>query len=227
MKSTPPFFVARNWLIVAGVAALAGSAAAPPVPHPAAFEVNQQVKRVYALPEFLPENTADPLRWIWLKIERFFHWLTTIYDTQPLLYWTLLVVCLTLLALLLTHITWTVRRLLFVGATEGGDLKEGGHRERLSATYREEALRRAALGDFTEAIRHLFLSLVYHYDESGRVSFKRAYTNREYLGLFAERPQVHSELKVFVDALDQHWYGVRPANQERYDECLALYQSLT
>jgi hypothetical protein len=227
MKLFLMFSGRRHWLIVPGVLAIAHSAAALPVPHPSALEVDRQVKAVYARPEFLPENRADPLRWIWLKVQRFFLWLTTIYDTQPLLYWTLVFLCVAVLAALLAHITWTVRRLLFVGAADGGDSRDRGHRERLSATYHEEALRRAAVGDFTEAIRHLFLSLVYHYDESGRVSFQRAYTNREYLKLFADRPEAHTELRVFVDALDQHWYGVSPADQKRYEECLALYQTLT
>ena len=64
-------------------------------------------------------------------------------------------------------------------------------------------------------------------DESGRVSFQRAYTTREYLLLFADRPGVQSELAVFVDALDEHWYAERPAGPERYDRCLSLYQHLT
>jgi hypothetical protein len=203
---------------------LAGGAA-PPV-RPVAERVASEVKRVYSLPEFLPDDRPDPLRFVLDWVRSFFRWLGTLYDKQPLLYWALLTGLLALLGLLLVHITWTLKRALFVGAGPG-ETGEKTQRLRLSSTFREEALRRAAANDFTEAIRHLFLSLVYLYDESGRVSFQRAYTNREYLELFADRPEVYADLKVFVDALDQHWYGVRPANQERYAECLALYEALT
>ena len=51
----------------------------------------------------------------------------------------------------------------------------------LSIGYREEAARRAEAGDYTEAVRFLFLSLVYRFDERGRVSLHKDCTNREYL----------------------------------------------
>src|SRR5439155_22300924 len=99
-------------------------------------------------------------------------------------------------------------------------------RGRLSLAYHEEARRRARQREFTEAIRFLFLSLVYRFDESGRIGFQRAATNREYLALFAERPRVQAELKVFVDTLDDHWYGQQPTNERQYESCLALYEQL-
>src|SRR5690242_8655808 len=92
------------WLIAAGQLASSRTAAAAPVPHPTALEVKTQVKEVYGRPEFLPDSTPDPFRWLWLRVQRFFRWLTTIYDTQPLLYWTLLVLCVAALAALLAHI---------------------------------------------------------------------------------------------------------------------------
>ena len=67
---------------------------------------------------------------------------------------------------------------------------------------------------------------MYRFDELGRVNFERAYTNREYLGLFADRPAAYGQLKVFVDTLDEHWYGQQPSGQPQYEECLALYQGL-
>jgi hypothetical protein len=57
-------------------------------------------------------------------------------------------------------------------------------------------------------------------------SFPSFSTNREYLRLFDDRPQVESDLRVFVDALDEHWYGLRPAAEEQYRACLQRYEHL-
>jgi hypothetical protein len=99
-------------------------------------------------------------------------------------------------------------------------------RSRLSATYRAEAGERAARGDFTEAIRYLFLSLVYRFDESGRVSFQKANTNHEYLDLLGPRLPVRDQLRVFVDLLDDHWYGQHPCDAAQYEQCHDLYERL-
>ena len=147
---------------------------------------------------------------------------------DPFFFWLLLVGCCLLLALLLGHIAWTVKRTVFFRRqwSEKSSAADE-HRGQLSLSYRQEALRRAAEGNFTEAIRCLFLSLIYRFDESGRVNYQQAYTNREYLALFADRPPVHRPLKVFVDMLDDYWYGQRPTERGQYEECLALYQGLT
>ena len=75
-------------------------------------------------------------------------------------------------------------------------------------------------------MRFLFLSLVYRFDEAGRVSFRKAYTNREYLELSADRADVRAALRVMVDVLDDHWYGQTPCGRGRYDECRAGYDRL-
>ena len=37
---------------------------------------------------------------------------------------------------------------------------------------------------------------------------------------------MYRDLKVFVDTLDDHWYGQRATERERYENCLTLYESL-
>jgi hypothetical protein len=96
----------------------------------------------------------------------------------------------------------------------------------LSETYRVESERLAEAGDYTEAIRHLFLSLVYRFDERGRVSFHKEYTNREYVDLMSERVGVREAVQILVDILDVHWYGESPCRREQYEESLAVYNRL-
>jgi Domain of unknown function (DUF4129) len=194
-------------------------------PEPMDDAIRRELKAVYERPEFQPSRSSSFWRWLERNLEAVMRWLGGLYRTAPILYWVLLVGCLLLLGLLIGHIIWTVRRVLFVGAGRKAE-EDRGDRVQLSASHRAEALRRAGLGEYTEAIRYLFLSLVYFFDESGRVSFQRAYTNREYLRLFADRPRVQDDLRVFVDTLDRDWYGERPTTREQYDACLALYDSL-
>src|SRR5262249_23206503 len=142
------------------------------------------------------------------------------------LFWLLLVSCVVFLASTLFVASRKIRRLFFLDKGRRKRDADTARREELSRTYREEARLRAGRGDFTEAIRYLFLSLVFLVDESGRVLFPRAFTNREYLRLFEGRPEIQAELRVFVDALDDHWYGLRPAGEEQFRGCLDLYEDL-
>jgi hypothetical protein len=196
------------------------------VPRPGEDEIRRKLDEVLSRPEFSGKQQADWLLAILRWISQFFGWLGSLGETAPLLFWLLLAGCLALLFLLVAHIAWTVRRVFVGGARRARGEKSQQRRQRLSTSYGEEARRRAANRDFTEAIRYLFLSLVYRFDETGRVNFQQAYTNREYLGLFRDRPPVHERLKKFVDTLDDYWYGQRATDRARYDKCLAVYQEL-
>lgn len=191
---------------------------------PPADDVRAAADRVFARPEFRPSEPG-PVNWLLRQLGDFFRWLGTLYDGSPLLFWTLLVGCLVLLVLMLVLIGFQLRT-VFAG---GGRRAEADRAERVrrSAEYAAEADRRAAAGDFTEAVRYLFLSLVYRFDERGRVNFRTAYTNREYLGLLADRATVQGPLRLLVDTLDDHWYGQRPCDRPQYDRCRAVYDRLT
>jgi hypothetical protein len=196
-------------------------------PQPSEDEIRRQLDDIFSRPEFSGHGRETWLMQIAKWLGELLQWLGGLHEKAPVLYWVLLVGCLVALVLLLTHIGWTVRRVLFTGARLLEADEPERQRSRLSRTYWEEANRAAAAMDFTEAIRFLFLSLVYRFDESGRVNFQQAYTNREYLALFADRPPVHDPLKVFVDTLDDYWYGLRATDRRQYEECLALFEGLT
>jgi hypothetical protein len=189
---------------------------------PSNEEIHREVKEVFARREFLGGERHDwALEWLLDALK----WLGSLRHDNPTLFWIILIACCTLLVLLLGHITWTVRR-LFTAAREGRqDATTAAERQRFSQDSWEEARQAAARGDFTEAVRFLFLSLVYRFDENGRVNFQRAYTNREYLRLLGD-DRLRTELRVFVDTLDANWYGEHPTEESRYRECLQLYESL-
>jgi Domain of unknown function (DUF4129) len=199
-----------------------GLGAAGPSPDPAT--IHQKLAEILARADF--RQHAQDWSGLARSLKAIFAWLGSLYDNSPGLFYLILVACVTLLILLLAHITWTVRQAFVAGEAAKDPRQAAEQRQRLSHAYQQQALDRAAQGEYTEAIRFLFLSLVFRFDEQGRVLFQRAYTNREYLTLFADRPGVNADLRVFVDTLDDNWYGQRPSDAGRYQECLTLFQKL-
>lgn len=202
-------------------AALLAAAPAPPE------QIRRQLSEVLARPEFSPPKSFSLWRWFGETLGKFFRWLGTLWTANPPLFWIVLIGCIALLVLMVGLIVFQVRTALGGGR---GRAKSGAasaaERVRRSRACRDEALQRAAAGEYTEAIRYLFLSLVYRFDESGRVSFQKAYTNREYLSLLDARLPVREQLRVFVDTLDDHWYGQRPSDRPQYERCLEIYEQL-
>jgi hypothetical protein len=195
--------------------------------HPPEEAIRQAVAKVYARPEFEPSKGWDGWLLLLRAIEQLFKWLGGLGETNRVLFWILLWTCVALLLLLVAHLSWSVIKVFTfrdraAKATEAALARQG-----LSRSFWEKAQSQAAAGDFTEALRCLFLSLVYRFDENGRVHFDRAYTNREYLSLVADRPEIQSKLARLVDALDEYWYGQRPVQEPLYRDCLAVYQTLT
>jgi hypothetical protein len=197
------------------------------VPAPPPDQIQRAADEVFARPEFAPDAAQVP--WLLRVLTEFFRWLASLRAADPILYWSLLAGCFVLLVAVLAWVMYlVVRSIGFSDADARRRLERqaADRRGRLSATYRDEAGERAARGEFTEAIRYLFLSLVYRFDEKGRVALHKAYTNREYLALVADDAPVRSQLAVFVDTLDDHWYGQRPAGPDQYERCLGLYDRL-
>ncbi len=197
---------------------------APPQPDEA--RIHRELETILSRPEFNRSRRSGDNSFLQDLIKRFWDWLNSLAGASPVVSWTLIALCLLLLGLIVWFVLWRISRILTLGARADTDEQTAARRKQLSQDFRQEALERARRGEFTEAIRFLFLSLVYHFDESGRVLFQRAYTNREYLTLFNDRPAISRDLAVFVDTLDEYWYGQHPSSAQQYDECLRLFESL-
>jgi hypothetical protein len=209
-------------LLLAGGALLVPATA---VAQPAPDAIRETKKEVFNRPEFRPPEPGVG-SWLLRQLRAFFNWLGGLSEGSPFLFWLILIACLVALAAMFALMAYQIRSVFSAGGRTRSAVEGAAQRIRLSAAHREEAERRAAAGDYTEAVRFLFLSLVYRLDERGRVSFHKEYTNREYLELVGDRLHVRDALRVLVDALDDHWYAQRPCGRERYEECLAVYDRL-
>jgi hypothetical protein len=193
-------------------------------PTPSPDEVREERDRVFSRPEFDPEAHRDS--WLAQALRDFFGWLGRLRHGAPLLFALLLLACLAGLGGLFAWLLKGLGGTFSLGARSPPGAARAEQRRRLSRLHREMAEASARKGDYTEAVRFLFLSLAFLYDESGRVGFPRASTNREYLDLLAGRLPDPGPLRLFVDTLDEDWYGQRPTARQRYEECLALYDRL-
>lgn len=218
-------FLRKLWVpVFATVLLTAGLAGAQPSPPP--DTVRGKKAEVFNRPEFRPSEPGVG-GWLWRQLRDFFRWLGSLYDVSPLLFWLILISCLVSLVGLIALMVYQIRSAFAVGRRGGASVQNNAaQRIRLSVAHREEADRRAAAGDYTEAVRYLFLSLIYRLDERGRVSFHKDYTNREYLELIDDRLPAPDALRLLVDTLDDHWYAQRPCDRERYEACLAVYNRL-
>ena len=194
------------------------------VPTPSPDQVRRTADEVFARPEFSPDAALP--NWLTRAVEAVARWLGQLPTVNPLLFWVILGGCVLSLILLLVYVLASLGWGFEVGprAARRRAAEAAAERRRQSAEFRAEAGIAAGCGDFTEAIRCLFLSLVYRLDEQGRVGFQKARTNREYLALLDADAPVRRELGVFVDTLGDHWYGQRPAGRERFDDCEARYE---
>jgi len=194
------------------------------VPRPSAEAIRNKIDDIFARPEFSQDRGTSWLDELFKLLASAFDWLGGLHEAAPLFFWLFLLACVALLLFLLAHIAWSVRQMLFASARRAAHEGVREERRRLSRTYLEEADRLATREDFTEAVRCLFLALIYRFDETGRVLFQRASTNREYLDLFQDNLVLRGHLQIFVDILDDHWYGQRPMEATRYKDCRELYE---
>jgi len=194
------------------------------VPSPQPDDVRRTTREVFQRPEFRESGQRDSGSWILRQIAAFFRWLGGLYDGSRGLFWLILIGCIVLLAAMIALIVFQVRTAFAVGGRRRRVDADRAGRLMQSGQCRAAADERAAAGDFTEAVRYLFLALVYRFDECGRISFHKEYTNREYLDLMSD--SVRNELRLLVDVLDDHWYGQRPSRRQQYETCLAVYDRL-
>lgn len=75
----------------------------------------------------------------------------------------------------------------------------------------------AARGEFREAVRKLFVALLYQLDERGLVRLHSEATNREYLALVRDLSRLHPVMAPMTDTFDRVWYGREPVDRDRYE----------
>ncbi len=91
--------------------------------------------------------------------------------------------------------------------------------------YRETAAKYAETGEFREAVRYLYLSLLLFLDGQQLIRYRTSKTNRDYLGELKKSGEPERFAGV-VNFFERKWYGMENCTDSDYREFRAMYLSL-
>jgi len=83
---------------------------------------------------------------------------------------------------------------------------------------KERAAESEGTRDYREAIRYLYLACLIRLDERGLLRYDRTLTNREYLRVVSNNPDLLDELRPIVYTFDRAWYGFVSIDENGYEE---------
>jgi hypothetical protein len=91
--------------------------------------------------------------------------------------------------------------------------------------YVRRAHQAAGRGDYRAAIRELLLGAMSWTERAGLIRYRRGLTNRDYLRAVRRRREAHTALTEIVAAFEFVFFGRRSATADRFQDCLASYQT--
>ncbi len=213
--------------------AYAQPASSPPRARPAPSEIRAALQQVYATGNFdLTEETSENkirafLRNIWRRLRDAWRALfghrfsQRLWETSPTLWFATVIGLLLVLALLIYHIVWTLKRVLRRRPPEGPPQPSAAEPVE-PARLRREAVHLAARGEYRSAIRHLFLSALQSLHREGVLRLRPGQTNWEYAHELEQTPALLEGFAALAATVDRTWYGRQPATMQDYTRCELL-----
>jgi hypothetical protein len=218
---------------------VAEAAARPsePVPtRPTAPALRASLATILAKPEYAPAQAT------WLqKLQDLFRraamWVIQrlhggaafgrLWDTNPILYWTIVASLLIVLAAILYHIYRGLQQVF--GPRRARPRKSGELPPAVTAsprTLRDMAEAAAREGDFDQALRHLYMAVLRHFDRIGLLPYQRARTNWEYVDALRGKADLVADFQPLTLAVDRVIYGRVSADAAAYQTCTGLVDRL-
>lgn len=197
---------------------------------PSAQQVQEAVARVYARPEFQQHHRRTWGDWVWGKLARVFHWIgehlrwmRTLEDTNPVLWWTIVIALVAVLLALVGHVIWTALRVARMDDDLDSASAGKGKRPkpRTAADWEAEAARLAAEGRLREAAAALYQSLLLRLDGLGVVRFDRSKTPGDYRREARKHPEAASALGAFLRLFEPVAFGGRDLDADGWERLRA------
>jgi len=196
---------------------------------PTAQQVQQAVARVYARPEFQEQHRRTWGDWVWSKVARVFQWIAEhlrwmrgLEDTNPVLWWMIVIGLVALLVALLGHVIWTALRVARMDDDLGASADRSKRQKpRSAADWEAEAARLAAEGRLREAAAALYQSLLLRLDALGVVRFDRSKTPGDYRREARKHPEAASALGSFLRLFEPVAFGGRDLDAEGWERLRA------
>ncbi len=86
------------------------------------------------------------------------------------------------------------------------------------------ALDLARNGEYRQAVRKIYIALLYQLDERRVIRIEPGKTNREYLNAVREQIGVYRPMRELTDRFDQFWYGQIETHHDDYERFLGTYR---
>lgn len=87
-----------------------------------------------------------------------------------------------------------------------------------------EAAKYAQAGDYRQAIRKVYIALLYDMDKREVIRIEPSLTNREYLRAVRAQVKLYPPMRDMTDRFDLIWYGQGTVGAGEYDEFVARYR---
>ncbi len=143
---------------------------------------------------------------------------------QPVVFWLIMVALVAVLGLILWHLAYSLGLLFRASpASPAGRAEQRARVLRFKELWSEARLL-AERGDYSGAIRHLFLALLARAHDS-RVRLPAGWTNGEIVAYVSRQRglrRVADPLGAFVGTFDRIWYGQQTAKESDYTRCEEL-----
>ncbi|HNB72208.1 MAG TPA: DUF4129 domain-containing protein [Acidobacteriota bacterium] len=137
------------------------------------------------------------------------------------------------IALVVVAVAWITRVLILRFWKRDPAEKKGGKRVILGeeideSTTAEELLTAgmdlARTGEYRQAIRKVYVALLYDMDERQVIHIEPGLTNREYLNRVRSQVRIYSPMHEMTNRFDEFWYGQFVATKEDFQKFLLKYR---
>ncbi len=164
------------------------------------------------------------LRAGWRKLTEWLNSISGFFDKlhweSPFLFWLLIGVLFLIFLLLVSHMAWTVIRLVREGAPGKEDEEEKSAEKRREARrLLDESAALAARARYSEALRSLFLALLRVLSETRYAPAPAGWTNHEIINALEAPPEIRDRLHRVAEAFDHGWYGRKRLAADIYGSC--------
>ncbi|MGQ9732392.1 MAG: DUF4129 domain-containing protein [Candidatus Zipacnadales bacterium] len=193
-----------------------------PEPH----LLKQQLERILAQPDFqkaMQGGGADPRdvgQRLLLYLRRLLGQLGGLHQTNYALFIVAVVAGSMILLAIFVHIAYTIVQAL---QPRRGPLTDKqrplSKRPDSPADFQRQAAALVERGAYREAVRALYLALLWALQIQGVLPRTSAQTNREHLYHLRTRPALAAIVEPFTETFDLMWYGSRPASREDVEHC--------
>ena len=200
---------------------------------PGAESVRAAVRNVLSQPEFrhIHADPAAESNWWKEKIDDFFSWIRTwAWGLPGWLLWLLIIWMLLTLVAILVHFVYTISQQF------GGGRRVWRTDQRTGRVYNFNRLdldmvRRAAqqhieAGNWTMAVRLLYMAAILWLDQRGLVAFREHKTNHDYIRELAPHATVQQEFRTLTSAFDGIVYGGHVPTAEMCQQMKSTFENL-